>query len=314
MPQVTTTSALPQTSVATRLRHLLELIRFSHTVFALPFALLAGLMAWKYRDGMADGSVPPRPWQWRELAGILLCMVFARSVAMAFNRIADRRLDAANPRTRGRHLPAGILSLGSVVAFTLVCAAGFVASTLLFLPENRWPLRLSVPVLLFLCGYSFAKRFTWLAHFWLGAALMLAPICAWIALVGFDGIWPAVLLGAAVLLWVAGFDIIYACQDAEVDCVQGLFSIPARFGVGGALRLAAATHLGAVIALSALPLVFPPLGWIYYAGIAAVAVLLVYEHWLVRADDLTRVNQAFFQVNAIISIGVLLLGAVDLWL
>jgi 4-hydroxybenzoate polyprenyltransferase len=306
-----------------RVRHLLELIRFSHTVFALPFALLAGLMAWKYRAGMVDDAIAndaiasnivPRPWQWRELAGILLCMVFARGVAMAFNRIADRRLDAANPRTRGRHLPAGILGLGSVALFTLLCAAGFVASTLCFWPENPWPLRLAGPVLLFLCGYSFAKRFTWLAHFWLGAALMLAPICAWIALVGFDGIWPAVLLGVAVLLWVSGFDMIYACQDAAVDRTQGLFSIPARFGVRGALRLAAASHLGAVLALLALPLVFPPLGWIYCCGILAVGALLIYEHSLVRPDDLTRVNQAFFQVNAVISIGVLLLGALDLWL
>jgi 4-hydroxybenzoate polyprenyltransferase len=308
------TISLPPRTLRARVRHLLELIRFSHTVFALPFALLAALMAWKYRAGLADDALPRRPWQWRELAGILLCMVLARSVAMAFNRIADRRLDAANPRTRGRHLPAGIVSLASVVTFTVLCAAGFVASTLLFLPENSWPLRLSAPVLLFLCGYSFAKRFTWLAHFWLGAALMLAPICAWIALVGFDGIAPAVLLGAAVLLWVAGFDIIYACQDTEVDRSQGLFSIPARFGVQGALRLAAACHLGTLIALFALPTLFPALGWIYYTGIAAVAALLIYEHSLVRPDDLRRVNQAFFQVNAVISIGLCALGAVDLWL
>jgi 4-hydroxybenzoate polyprenyltransferase len=168
-------------------------------------------------------------------------------------------------------------------------------------------------VLLFVCGYSFAKRFTWLAHFWLGAALMLAPICAWIALAGFDGIWPAVLLGVAVLLWVAGFDMIYACQDTEVDRAQGLFSISARFGVRGALRLAAVCHLGAVLALLVLPLIFPALSWIYHSGILAVAALLTYEHSLVRPDDLTRVNQAFFQVNAVISIGVLVLGAVDLW-
>jgi 4-hydroxybenzoate polyprenyltransferase len=310
MTRMTATLAPPQTGLAGRVRQLLELVRFSHTVFALPFALLAGLMAWTYRAALD----PPRPWQWRELAGIVLCMVFARSVAMAFNRIADRRLDAANPRTRGRHLPAGILSLGSVVVFTVACAAGFVASTLLFWPENPWPLRLSLPVLLFLCGYSFAKRFTWLAHFWLGTALMLAPICAWIALAGFEGIAPAVLLGVAVLLWVAGFDIIYACQDAEVDRAQGLFSIPARFGVRGALRLAAASHLGSVLALLALPLAFAPLGVVYGCGILAVAALLVYEHWLVRPDDLTRVNRAFFHVNAVISIGVLLLGALDLWL
>jgi 4-hydroxybenzoate polyprenyltransferase len=309
-----TTTSVRASTLATRLRHLLELIRFSHTVFALPFALLAALMAWADRAGMVDDAVTPRPWQWRELAGILLCMVFARSVAMAFNRIADRRLDAANPRTRGRHLPAGILSLSSVIAFTLLCAAGFVASTLLFLPENPWPLRLSAPVLVFLCGYSYAKRFTWLAHFWLGTALMLAPICAWIAIAGFEGIWPAVLLGVAVLLWVSGFDIIYACQDTEVDRKQGLFSVPARFGVAGALRLAALCHAAALVALFCLPLLFPPLGWIYYTGIAAVAALLIYEHSLVRPDDLTRVNQAFFHVNAVISIGLLLLGALDLWL
>lgn len=243
----------------TRTRHFLELIRFSHTVFALPFALLAALMAWSYRAGLE----PPRPWQGRELAGIVLCMVFGRTVAMAFNRIADRRLDAANPRTAGRHLPSGTLSLASVTAFTAVCAAGFVASTLLFLPENPWPLRLSMPVLLFLCGYSFSKRFTWLAHFWLGAALMLAPICAWIALVGFEGIAPAILLGAAVLLWVAGFDIIYACQDAEVDRREKLHSVPARFGIRRALWLAAACHCGTMLALFFLPVLFPALGWLY---------------------------------------------------
>jgi 4-hydroxybenzoate polyprenyltransferase len=294
----------------TRIRHLLELIRFSHTVFALPFALLAGLMAWTYRARLE----PPVPWRWRELAGILLCMVVARSTAMAFNRIADRKIDAANPRTWRRHLPSGVLSLASVVAFATVCAVGFVASTLLFLPGNPWPLYLSVPVLLFLCGYSFAKRFTWLAHFWLGAALMLAPLCAWIALVGLVNLWPSLLLGLAVLFWVAGFDMIYACQDAAVDVAQGLRSIPARFGVLGALRLAAACHLGAMAALASLPLVFPLLGWVYWAGIAAVAVLLLYEHYLVRPDDLTRVNVAFFHVNAIISLGLLAVGAIDLWL
>jgi 4-hydroxybenzoate polyprenyltransferase len=309
-----TTTAVPSRSLPTRLRHLLELIRFSHTVFALPFALLAALMAWAYRAGMVDRAETSRPWQWRELAGIVLCMVFARSAAMAFNRIADRRLDAANPRTRGRHLPSGILGLTSAIVFTLACAAGFVASSLLFLPENPWPLRLSVPVLLFLCGYSYAKRFTWLAHFWLGTALMLAPICAWIAIVGCDGIWPAVLLGVAILLWVSGFDMIYACQDAEIDRAQGLFSVPARFGIAGALRLAALCHAAAVVALFCLPLVFPPLGWLYYIGLAIVTALLIYEHALVRPDDLTRVNQAFFHVNAVISIGLLLVGALDLWL
>ena len=295
-------------SMLQRIRHFLEMIRFSHTVFALPFALLAAIMAWAERSG--EASEPA--WRWQELAGIVLCMVFARSAAMAFNRLADRQLDALNPRTQGRHLPAGTLSVAGVGLFALLCAAGFVASTLLFLP-NRWPIYLSVPVLLFLLGYSYAKRWTALAHFWLGAALMLAPIAAWIAIRG-ELAWPPVVLGGGVLLWVAGFDIIYACQDAEVDRRLGLRSVPARLGVPRALRLAALCHLGTLGLLFALPLVYPPLGGIYWAGLAAVAILLIYEHWLVRPDDLTRVNLAFFNINAIISIGLLVVGAIDLWL
>lgn len=284
-----------------RIRLILEMIRFSHTVFALPFALLAAVMAWH------EGAVA---WRWQDLIGVVLCMVFARSTAMAFNRLADRDLDAANPRTASRHLPAGLLSVISVTIFSAACAAAFVASTLLFLP-NRWPLYLSLPVLVFLCGYSFAKRFTAMAHFWLGAALGLAPIAAWIAIRG-DLAWPPVVLGAAVMFWVAGFDIIYACQDVGYDARAGLRSLPARLNVATALRVAAFCHLLTVIALAALPLVYPDLGWIYLAGIAAVAALLAYEHRLVRPDDLTRVNVAFFHVNAIVSIGLFLIGTADL--
>jgi 4-hydroxybenzoate polyprenyltransferase len=237
-------------------------------------------------------------------------MVFGRSTAMAFNRLADRRLDALNPRTQGRHLPAGLLSVGAVTGFAAVCAVGFIVSTLLFWP-NRLPLLLSLPVLAFLCGYSFTKRFTALAHFWLGAALMLAPLAAWIAVRGRIE-WPPLVLGVGVLLWVAGFDIIYACQDFEVDRREGLRSVPASLGVAGALRLAAICHLGMVLVLLALPLVMPPLGAIYLAGVAAVGLLLAYEHSLVRPDDLTRVNLAFFQINAVVSIGLLAVAALDL--
>jgi 4-hydroxybenzoate polyprenyltransferase len=166
---------------------------------------------------------------------------------------------------------------------------------------------------LFLAGYSLTKRFTSLAHFWLGTALMLAPVAAWIALRG-ELAWAPVVLGAAVLLWVAGFDMIYACQDVDVDTKLGLHSMPARWGVAGALRLAAICHLGMVVLLLALPQVYPALGWVYLAGIATVAALLAYEHSLVRADNLTRVNIAFFNINAIVSVGLLLLGMVDLWL
>ena len=169
-----------------------------------------------------NNNRPPFAIRWQELLGILLCMVFARSAAMAFNRLVDRRIDAGNPRTAGRHLPAGILSVGQVTLFAAGCSAAFVASTLLFLP-NRLPLYLSVPVLLFLCGYSYTKRFTSLAHFWLGAALALSPIAAWIAIRGQAvlanpiDLLPAVVLGAGVLTWVAGFDILYACQDYDFD-------------------------------------------------------------------------------------------------
>jgi 4-hydroxybenzoate polyprenyltransferase len=175
-------------------------------------------------------------------------------------------------------------------------------------------------VLLFLLAYSLTKRFTSLAHFWLGAALMLAPICTWIALRGqylsmhpWD-ILPAVLLGLNVLLWVSGFDIIYACQDYEYDVRAKLRSIPARFGIGGALRLAALCHLAMIGVLIALPLACPQLslGWIYWLGITAVAILLAYEHWLVRPDDLTRVNLAFFQVNAVVSLGLFAVVTLDL--
>jgi 4-hydroxybenzoate polyprenyltransferase len=279
------------------------MIRFSHTLFALPFALLAAVMAW---------HAEPRPeWRWRDLLGVLLCMVFARSVAMAFNRLVDRDLDALNPRTRLRHIPAGLLSVQSVTLFAVGCAAAFVASTVFFLP-NRLPLILSLPVLAFLCGYSFAKRFTVLAHFWLGAALMLAPVAAWIAVRG-EVAWPPVVLGGAVLLWVAGFDIIYACQDVAIDEQLGLRSVPAVLGVPWALRLAALCHLGMVLLLFLLPSVYPSLGAVYLTGIVAVTLLLIYEHWLVRPDDLSRVNTAFFHVNAIVSLGLLIVGALDLW-
>jgi len=293
--------------VIRRLRQLLEMIRFSHTLFALPFALLAAAMAWA-----ADArQTPPLPFRWLDLVGILVCMVCARSAAMAFNRLADRKLDALNPRTSKRHLPTGVLGAGGVAAFTLVSSAGFIAGTLLFLPHNRLPLYASVPVLLFLFGYSFAKRFTALAHFWLGTALMLAPLAAWVVIRA-ELAWPPLVLAAAVMLWVAGFDVIYACQDYEFDVAMRLRSIPARLGIAGALRLAAVCHAGTVALLLLLPWVYPYFGIIYLGGVGLIAVLLVYEHGLVRADDLARVNRAFFHVNAVISVGLLLVGIVDL--
>jgi 4-hydroxybenzoate polyprenyltransferase len=297
------------------LQHLLAMIRFSHTLFALPFAALAAVMAWT-TPPPADARVS---FTWWQPLGLLICMVGARSAAMAFNRIADRRWDAQNPRTSGRHLPTGVLSVRQVSVFTAASALAFVAGTLCFWP-NWLPLAGALPVLLFLFGYSYAKRYTAWSHFWLGAALMLAPVCTWIALRGpillgdVSDLLPAVLLGTAVLLWVAGFDMIYACQDAEFDVRNGLHSVPARWGVVGALRWAAVCHAGMVVALGALPVLAPQLalGWIYGTGITAVAGLLLCEHWLVTPDDLTRVNVAFFHINAVVSLGLFVVTTVDL--
>lgn len=285
-------------------RKLLELIRFSHTVFALPFAVLAAALAWK-----------EEPFRWEDLLGVLLCMVFARSAAMAFNRIADRHIDARNPRTANRHLPAGTLRVGTVWLFTLLCCVGFVASTLLFVwrePPNPWPLYLSVPTLLFVMGYSLAKRFTSLAHFWLGVALMLAPVAAWVAIRGFTEMAVPLLLGGAVAFWVAGFDIFYACQDAAFDTAAGLHSVPARFGIPASLRIAAGCHAIMFALLIGLYFASLHLGDIFLAGLGAVGALLVYEHRLVRPDDLSRVNRAFFQVNGVISLGLLVVVLVQL--
>ncbi len=282
---------------------MLELIRFSHTIFALPFALLSAALAWKVES-----------FRWLDLLGIVLGMVFARSAAMAFNRLVDRHIDAANPRTASRHLPAGTLSARTVTAFTIACSVLFVASTGLFLlrePPNPWPLYLSVPVLLFVLGYSLAKRVSSLVHVWLGAALALAPIAAWIAVTGRISAEP-LLLGAAVLLWVTGFDVLYACQDTDFDRAAGLHSIPARLGVRRSLRLAAGLHALMLACLVGLGLASPVLGAVYFVGLAAVAMLLVVEHWLVRPDDLSRVNAAFFQVNGVISVGLLLVVLVQL--
>jgi 4-hydroxybenzoate polyprenyltransferase len=250
-----------------------------------------------------------------DLVGILLCMVFARSAAMAFNRLADRRIDAMNPRTAKRHLPAGLLAVPAVVGFTIVCATGFVASTLLFLirdEPNYWPLYLSAPVLLFICLYSLTKRFTALAHFWLGASLMLAPMSAWIAIRGLHELEVPLLIGGAVFFWVAGFDILYACLDAEFDRKTKLHSVPARLGVRASLRVALVCHAIMVGLLGLLYATTLELGSVFLAGLIAVGVLLAYEHWLVRPDDLTRVNRAFFQVNAVVSVGLFVLVVVQL--
>ena len=299
------------------LRTYLELVRFSHTIFALPFAVMAAVLA-AHMDAAAH---PDRSgWHWLRLAvGILACMATARTAAMAFNRLVDREIDARNPRTAGRHLPANLLRVTDVTRLVVVSSGLFVAATLLFLP-NWLPVALAVPVLGWLLGYSYAKRFTSLAHLWLGVALGLTPLAAWIAIRGpvmltsSADLLPAIILAAAVTTWVAGFDTIYACQDADFDATEGLRSLPSRFGVAGALRIAAGLHVLTAVLLVALSLLTPALGRFTLGAACLIAGLLVYEHLLVRPRDLSRVNQAFFWVNALI--GVLLLAGVvaDLWL
>jgi 4-hydroxybenzoate polyprenyltransferase len=281
------------------------MIRFSHTLFALPFALLSAVLAWRTK---------PQGFSWLELIGILLGMVLGRSAAMSFNRIVDRHYDAANPRTAGRHLPTGQLGVSTVGIFTALCAVGFVGSTAIFLwadPPNYWPLVLSGPVLLLICGYSFSKRFTALAHFWLGASLLVAPVAAWIAIRGMEDLSPAIVLGLAVFFWVSGFDIIYACQDTDFDQRTGLKSIPARVGIASALRIAMICHLIMLGLLFSLYWI-ANLGTVYVCGIGLVALLLFYEHSLVSPENLARVNQAFFHVNAVISVGLLLIVLLQL--
>ncbi|MCH2200775.1 MAG: putative 4-hydroxybenzoate polyprenyltransferase [Fuerstiella sp.] len=284
------------------IRQYLDLIRFSHTIFALPFALLAAVLAWQADDN---------PFYWNDLAGILLCMVFARSAAMAFNRLVDRDVDAQNPRTAQRHLPAGLLSVSAVTMFTVLAGGGFIASTLLFLP-NWLPVALSVPVLMFLLCYSFAKRWTDWCHYWLSAALMLSPIATWIALTGTVERTP-LLLASMIFFWVGGFDIIYACQDTDFDRSHKLFSLPARFGIGRALYVAFLSHVAAMISLFALWWL-TDLGTLFLTGIIVLSVVLMYQHTLVSPNDLDRVNTAFFSVNAIVSFGILVLGCLDVWL
>lgn len=302
--------------------HYMHLIRFSHTLFALPFALLA--TSWAYAiplpAKLANSLDAPNflSLRWQSILGIVLCMVTARSFAMALNRLLDHRWDGENPRTASRHLPAELVTRSGVGWFIAGCAAAFVLSCLLFLP-NRLPLILCVPVLGFLGGYSLAKRFTSLVHFWLGIALMLAPICVWIALRGEavqlspTDILPAVTLGAVVFLWVSGFDIIYACQDAEFDRQAGLYSMPAWLGVRNALRVAAVCHAGMWLLALLLSYWFPQLslGWFFRAAVIIVGLLLIYEHSVISDKNLTRMQLAFFQLNSIISVLFLVVGTVD---
>jgi 4-hydroxybenzoate polyprenyltransferase len=263
-----------------------RMIKFSHSVFALPFAFASAVLA-------AGSGISGRQGAW-----ILVAMVGARSAAMGFNRLADQNLDARNPRTAGRELPRGVLSRGEVWLFVIASAATLVVAAAML---NPLCLVLSPVALLVILGYSYTKRFTALSHLFLGLALALAPMGAWLAIRGRVEA-PPVVLGLAVLFWVAGFDTIYACQDEAFDRAEGLHSLPARLGTRRALILARLFHVVAVALLAGL-YALVPMHPLYLVGVSAVAALLVYEHSLVRADDLSRIDAAFFTVNGWISLG-----------
>lgn len=280
----------------------LEMIRFEHSVFALPFALTGGLLAWR------DLGFPTAGLGWKVL-WIVVCMVSARSTAMAFNRILDADIDARNPRTKGRHLPAGLLSVGFAWGFTLASGVVFLIGARAL---NELCFRLSPVALAVVLFYSYTKRFTSLSHVVLGFALGIAPSAAWIAMTG--SLDPRILwLTAAVTLWTAGFDVIYSCQDHAFDCDSGLHSLPARFGIAKALWLARAMHVAMIASLVALVMAFS-LGVAAWIGIAAVVAVLIWEHSLVHADDLSRVNAAFFTANGYVSVLFFLFWSIDiLW-
>src|ERR1700676_3661587 len=291
--------------MASRIRTVLEMIKFEHSVFALPFALTGALLAARATHQPPHGW--PSPWQ---LFWIVVAMVAARSAAMTVNRIVDLRYDRENPRTRLRALATGALTLNFAWFFTLLAVLIFFLAAWLL---NPLALKLAPMALAILFFYSFTKRFTTWSHLFLGFALGISPAAAWIAITGsFD---PRMLiLCAAVTLWVGGFDVLYACQDIDYDRSAGLFSIPQRFGVANVLLIARIMHVGVVALLIWLAASFA-LPWPAWLGIAVVAALLTYEHSLVKANDLSKLDAAFFAMNGYISMSFLLFwgAAVALW-
>jgi 4-hydroxybenzoate polyprenyltransferase len=279
----------------TKLAIIFSDIKIQHTVFALPFAVMSAFLA--------AGGMP----EIEKLLWIIVCMLGARSAAMAFNRIVDARFDKENPRTRDRALPSGKINVGNYAVFLVASSALFIFSAWML---NSLAFYLSPVALVVVFFYSLTKRFTAFSHFWLGLAISIAPVGAWVAIreeISFTSL----LLGAVVVLWLIGFDILYSCMDIEADRINRLHSIPQRFGIETALKMALASH--AVMVVFLLVLLEPTvlLGWVYLAGVVLVAGLLVYEHSLIKKDDLSKVNMAFFNVNGIISIGLMIFVIVD---
>ena len=290
-----------QQTLGVKIAHYASLVRFSHTVFALPFALSSVALAW-----------PRHPVTLRQLLWILVAMVGARTAAMGFNRLADRKFDALNPRTQGWELVRGTVKIWEAAMLTGVAALVFAFASY----QLNWIcFALSPLALAIVFFYSLTKRFTWASHLFLGLALAVAPVGAWLAVAQppfeIDELFVPLYLGLAVVFWLAGFDVIYSLQDRDFDDSHGLYSIPVRFGVAGALRLSSAFHFCTILFLGLVGLT-AVLGVIYWLGFAAVSLILFWEHRIVRPDDLSRINRAFFDFNAYVSIGYFIAIIADL--
>jgi 4-hydroxybenzoate polyprenyltransferase len=306
------TEAEPAAGAPSRntLARLASLVKLSHTIFGLPFTLAAGILAHRaaINEGLGDGV----GMTWLKLVWIVVAFTGARTTAMAFNRIVDRKIDAKNPRTTTRELPAGTVSVRAAWALAILAALAFVGAAATF---GMIALLLAPLCLLIICGYSLFKRFSWAAHLMLGLALSLGPAGAWVAVTGgLEGfVLPAVMM-VAVATWVAGFDVIYSLQDHEFDREAGLHSIPVAFGVRGALWISGVLHLLTAAALIGVHLI-AGLGIAHLIGMSLVVAILIYEHWIVRPNDLSRIDKAFFDLNGWISIAYFAAMLIDvLWL
>ncbi len=288
--------ASPRT-LTERLRTYGDLVAFSHTIFAMPFAATALVLT------RAVPHTPFTPWR---IAAMVVCMVAARTAAMAFNRWADRDVDAKNPRTKGRHVPSGAVKPGEALALTALAAVVFLAAAATL---GFWPAVLAPAVLAVLLGYSLAKRFTWAAHAWLGVALALAPGGAWVAAGATPG-WGIGALMLGVVTWLLGFDVLYSLQDEHFDRAEGLHSIPARFGTSGALVISGAAHVVTVASFAASGLLLHR-GLFFFVAVGASGALLVYEHALVGRGNLAKIGKAFFDVNAYVSVAFFAFAVLD---
>ncbi|MFD0670418.1 UbiA-like polyprenyltransferase [Cohnella sp. GCM10027633] len=282
-----------------KIRTFLEMIKFEHTIFALPFAYMGAILG----GVVVDGRLP----EWSECGWILLAMVGARTAAMGLNRVIDRAIDARNPRTANRAIPAGLIKSAEAALFIVASFAllFWAASQLNGLSVKLLPIAVFMTVI-----YSYTKRFTWLCHVVLGLTIGLAPLGGWVAVTG-EVTWTSIILYLTVAIWTAGFDIIYACQDIEFDRKEGLHSIPARFGIKGALYIARTFHALTTVGFASL-FVLTDLGWPYFVGMVIAAGLLLYEHRLVKPNDLSKLNAAFFTMNGVLSAVVFAFTFIDL--